>query len=92
MRSVEKHSKALYHKGEEKRGVFPENAGFWGVKGMYYSKDGDQVSIEEFFMPFGGKLSKSNRWMRLSGIMPWKQIDNIYVKSMSLREKNGITA
>lgn len=60
---------------------------------MYYRKDEDQVSIEEFFMPFGGKLSKSNRWVRLSGIMPWKQIDNIYVKSMSEETgRPGITS
>lgn len=34
-------------------------------------------------MPFGGKLSIDNRWVRLSGIMPWKQIDDIYVQDMS---------
>lgn len=60
---------------------------------MYYRKDVNQVSIEEFFTLFGGKLSKSNRWMCLSRIMPWGQIDYIYAKSMSEEtERLGITS
>ena len=44
-------------------------------------------------MPFGGKLSKSNRWVCLSGIMPWTQIDDIYAKSMSEETgRPGITS
>ena len=91
MRSVEKHSKTWYHNGEEKRGYSPKTRDFGGKRDVL-PQGREPGFYREFFMPFGGKLSKSNRWVRLSGIMPWKQIDNIYVKSMSLREKNGITA
>ena len=31
---------------------------------MYISSDVDQIPMEEFFMPFGGKLLKTNRWVR----------------------------
>ena len=50
---------------------------------MYYREDKDQLSIEEFFQPFGGRLQKSNRWVQLSGIMPWEQIEEIYIGTMS---------
>lgn len=44
-------------------------------------------------MPFGGKLSKSNRWVCLSGIMPWGHIDDIYAKSMGEETgRPGITS
>ena len=27
--------------------------------------------MDEFFMPFGGRLMKDNRWVRLAEMMPW---------------------
>lgn len=38
---------------------------------MYYRKDEDRLSNEEFFMPFGGKLCRDDRRVHLAGIMPW---------------------
>ena len=38
---------------------------------MYYKDDRDQLGIDEFFLPFGGKLNKDNRWVRTAEIMPW---------------------
>ena len=32
-----------------------------GVFPMYISSDADQITIKDFFMPFGGKLLKTNR-------------------------------
>lgn len=54
---------------------------------MYYTKDHAQVAIDDFFLPFGGHLSKDNRWVKLSKIMPWEYIEGIYLKSMS--QENG---
>jgi len=51
---------------------------------MYYIEDKDQLVIENFSMPFGGKLSPKNRWVRLAGIMPWEQIEEIYLRTMSV--------
>ena len=50
---------------------------------MYYRNDPEQLSMEEFFLPFGGRLRKDNRWVRLAEIMPWTHIEEIYVRSMS---------
>ncbi len=50
---------------------------------MYYKEDQDQISMKEFFLPFGGRLHKDNRWVRLAGIMPWDRIEEIYIHNMS---------
>jgi hypothetical protein len=34
--------------------------------------------IEEFILPFEGKLSANNRWVKLSKIIPWEQIEKDY--------------
>ena len=50
---------------------------------MYYKDDRDQLGIDEFFLPFGGKLKKDNRWVRMAEIMPWDYIEEVYLESMS---------
>ena len=50
---------------------------------MYYKDDQDQLGIDEFFLPFGGKLKKDNRWVRMAEIMPWDYIEEVYLQSMS---------
>jgi hypothetical protein len=42
-----------------------------------------QISIEEFKLPFKGKLSKENRWVFLAQNLPWDEMVAIYVKQMS---------
>ena len=48
----------------------------------YTSKQ--QISIEDFKMPFGGSLDAKNRWIILSRILPWDEMVSVYVKKMSL--------
>lgn len=43
----------------------------------------NQLSIEEFQTPFQLKLDKDNRWVKLSGIIPWDELSGIYYQSMS---------
>ena len=50
---------------------------------MYYRDDKEQLSMDEFFMPFGGRLMKDNRWVRLAEMMPWEHIEEIYAQNMS---------
>ena len=50
---------------------------------MYYQEDREQLSMEEFFQPFGGRLRKDNRWVRLAAMMPWEYIEAVYLKNMS---------
>ena len=50
---------------------------------MYHRDDSEQLTMEEFFQPFGGRLRKDNRWVCLAGIMPWEYIEDIYTKNLS---------
>ena len=54
---------------------------------MYYKDDRDQLGIDEFFLPFGGKLNKDNRWVRTAEIMPWDDMEEVYLKSMSQEDR-----
>ena len=54
-----------------------------GVKAIYYRNDQDQLSMEEFSLPFGGRLLRDNRRVRLAGLMPWEYIEEIYAQNMS---------
>ena len=51
---------------------------------MYYSTDYDQLPLEDFYLPFGGLLDPKNRWVKLSRIMPWEKIEEIYLRTMSV--------
>ena len=55
---------------------------------MYYKDDRDQLGIDDFFLPFGGKLKKDNRWVRMAEIMPWDYIEEVYLESMSQETGN----
>jgi hypothetical protein len=39
---------------------------------MYIFQSAGQLSIEEFHVPFGGKLDPGNRWDVLAGVIPWE--------------------
>jgi hypothetical protein len=34
--------------------------------------------IEDFVLPFEGKLNGNNRWVKLAKIIPWEQIEKDY--------------
>ncbi len=50
---------------------------------MYYQEDREQLSMEDFYLPFGGRLRKDNRWIEMAEIMPWEQIEEIYARNLS---------
>ncbi len=39
-----------------------------------------QLYLEEFVLPFEGKLRADNRWVRLAIIIPWDTIEDRYAK------------
>jgi transposase, IS5 family len=53
---------------------------------MYKKTDREQLSFEEFMLPFGGKLLAENRWVETAKLMPWDVIEDIYEKSFSPSE------
>ncbi len=42
-----------------------------------------QLSLEGFSLPFGGKLSPKNRWVKLSHQIPWDELATGYHKKMN---------
>ncbi len=42
-----------------------------------------QLSIEEFKLPFAGKLDPTNRWVRLADGIPWEAFTEVYNKVLS---------
>ncbi len=56
---------------------------------MYQKNNKEQLKIEDFFLPFGGKLAANNRWVRLEKITPWDRIEEYYLQSMSQETGRG---
>jgi transposase, IS5 family len=46
---------------------------------MYRKPDG-QMTIEDFTLPFEGKLKTDNRWVKMAEIIPWDEIEQEYAK------------
>ena len=41
---------------------------------------GQQIPLEEFYMAFGGRLSKANRWVQLADMIPWDEVEKRYAE------------
>ena len=45
---------------------------------MYVSLPIGQLSFEDFYLPFSGKLSSDNRWVKLAALIPWENLEGDY--------------
>ncbi|QPN71097.1 IS5 family transposase [Synechococcus sp. CBW1108] len=52
---------------------------------MYVFQHAGQLSIEEFYMPFGGKLDPNNRWLLLRNLIPWMPLESQYAPQFSAK-------
>ncbi len=43
---------------------------------MYRRGHRHQLSFENFLLPFGGKLSGGNRWIKLAELIPWNELED----------------
>jgi hypothetical protein len=50
---------------------------------MYRKDDRNQLTMDEFMLPFGGCLLADNRWVKMSKLQPWDVIEEEYAKSLS---------
>jgi hypothetical protein len=50
---------------------------------MYRKTPEGQLAFEDFYLPFGGKLSGDNRWVRLAGLIPWDLAESFYSEQFS---------
>jgi IS5 family transposase len=49
---------------------------------ILYKEDHNQLTFShDFFLPFGGKLNKDNRWVLLAGMIPWWRAEEEYGKA-----------
>mgnify|MGYP001167463186 CR=1 FL=1 len=39
--------------------------------------------LENFYLPFGGKLNPGNRWVQLAALIPWDKVEEKYFQSFS---------
>jgi hypothetical protein len=53
---------------------------------MYRRSAKGQLSFENFYLPFSGKLSKENRWVKLAELIPWESFENEYAEQFSAGE------
>ena len=49
----------------------------WGVH-IYLRGHLHQLSFEDFFLPFGGKLAGDDRWIKLAELIPWDELEDDY--------------
>lgn len=52
---------------------------------MYQSKDRQTLPLFPELFPFGGKLKENNRWLKLSDLMPWEELEEVYGQYFSKR-------
>ena len=45
---------------------------------MYKRKFKQLTLVDDFYLPFGGKLNAENRWVKLSNAIPWFAAEEIY--------------
>lgn len=57
---------------------------------MYRKITPGQLTFENFYLPFGGKLSGNNRWVKLAELIPWEEFEAEYAQQFS--EKEGAPA
>lgn len=48
-----------------------------------YRSDLNQPEFADFYLPFGGKLLASNRWVKLAAMIPWDEVEECYRKSFA---------
>lgn len=50
---------------------------------MYRKSPPGQLSLPNFYLPFGGKLSSENRWVKLAKLIPWETCEAEYAAQFS---------
>lgn len=56
---------------------------------MYRKRHREQITVEDFVPPFGGKLDAENRWVVMAKIMPWDMIEDIYYHRFKADNQDG---
>jgi transposase, IS5 family len=72
----------LSAKDANKNAILSKNPCTFGEKFMYRRTE-KQREFVEFNLPFGGKLLASNRWVKMSQLIPWHEFEDEYCSNLS---------
>jgi len=50
---------------------------------MYRQSSPGQLSFENFYLPFAGKPSGENRWVKLAEIIPWEEFEELAISDVA---------
>jgi hypothetical protein len=56
---------------------------------MYRNANRVQLSLEEFSLPFGGRLSAENRWVESARLIPWDMVEDLYAEEFVDERTDG---
>ena len=56
---------------------------------MYRKRDSEQMTVEDFTPLLGGKLDAENRWVKMSKIVPWDMVEEIYASTFKDARPDG---
>jgi transposase, IS5 family len=60
---------------------------------LYQMTENQLILPDDFFLPFGGKLNKENRWVILANLIPWWKVEEKYAQSFkkSFKGQKGVS-
>jgi hypothetical protein len=67
----------------QERGRILSKPMHFGEHCMYRMPETQQLTFDKFFLPFGGKLCRDNRWVRLADLIPWAEFDAAYAATLT---------
>ena len=56
---------------------------------MYKKRNREQMTVEDFAPLLGGKLDAENRWVKMSRIVPWDLVEEIYAQTFKDTRSDG---
>ncbi|AFY94089.1 Transposase domain (DUF772) [Chamaesiphon minutus PCC 6605] len=51
---------------------------------MYKKVEQLEAELENFELPFGGKLAEDNRWVMMAKLIPWAEVEEEYAKKFTI--------
>ena len=51
---------------------------------MYKKAEQIEAELENFELPFGGKLAADNRWVIMAKLIPWSEVEEEYAKKFTI--------
>ena len=60
-----------------------------GTDRMYKKKDRETGELFSEFFPFGGRLDVGNRWLKISELVPWDELERYVFSEVCGQPQNG---